>query len=76
MDRASLDNWTITPGQCLLCGGRGGYPGGTTGTAVCTRCEGTGRDPSRGENWFIDYVLPVQIAAAPQRSERTETRED
>lgn len=58
------DNWLVTPGQCLLCGGRGGYPGGDTGTMTCTRCAGTGRDPARGEGWFMDVVLPVQIEAS------------
>lgn len=61
-----IENWLVTPGQCLLCGGRGGYPCGPTGTMTCTRCKGDGRDPDRGTEWFMEHVLPVQIDAARQ----------
>jgi hypothetical protein len=52
--------WLVTPGQCLTCGGRGGYPG-TYYTLLCTRCAGTGRDPARGSEWYMDLVLPRQL---------------
>lgn len=63
----TLDKWLITPGQCLLCGGRGGYPGAGQTTQLCTRCDGTGRDPARATNWYIDHILPEQIAAQDAR---------
>jgi hypothetical protein len=51
----------ILPGQCLVCGGRGGYPGLGRATTLCLRCEGTGRDPARASDWYMDAVLPVQV---------------
>jgi len=60
-----LENWTTTPGQCLVCGGRGGYPSRHPEmTILCTRCGGTVRDPQRGSDWYIDTVLPIQLKAA------------
>lgn len=58
-----LEGWLVTPGQCLVCGGRGGYPGPGPATILCPRCKGTGRDPDRGSNWYVDLVLPIQVAA-------------
>ena len=54
--------WLVKPGQCLVCGGRGGYPSShPEKTILCTRCGGTGRDPQRGSDWYMDIVLPLQI---------------
>lgn len=53
------ENWLVAPGQCLVCGGRGGYPR-LGGIDLCSRCEGTGRDPQRGEDWYMDLILPLQ----------------
>ena len=55
--------WLCMPGQCLVCGGRGGYPVGER-TALCPRCTGSGRDPDRESEWFREYVLPIQIKTA------------
>lgn len=52
-----------TLGQCLVCGGRGGYPGPADTTQLCPRCEGTGRDPDRGSDWYMDLCLPIQAVA-------------
>jgi hypothetical protein len=42
------------PGQCLVCGGRGGWWIDDFGRDVCSRCDGDGWDPSRGQSWFPD----------------------
>ena len=39
------------PGQCLVCGGRGGW-WAPSGRAVCSRCDGDGWDPARDSPWF------------------------
>ncbi len=39
------------PGQCLVCGGRGGWWTGTS-RETCSRCSGDGWDPARSEPWF------------------------
>jgi hypothetical protein len=51
--------WLTKLGQCLVCGGRGGYPGPGC-TILCGRCEGTGRDLVRSSDWYMDFVLPQQ----------------
>lgn len=57
-------NIQTVPGQCLVCGPRGGYPGAGDSVILCTHCNGTGRDPDRGKNWYVDIVLPIQRQAA------------
>jgi hypothetical protein len=64
----SSSEWLITLGQCLVCGGRGGWAGPGAGTTLCPRCGGSGRDPDRASDWYMDVVLPVQVeAVAAQR---------
>lgn len=52
--------WLTTPGQCLICGGRGGWPGPEDENTLCSRCHGNGRDPQRGSDWYMDVILPIQ----------------
>jgi DnaJ-class molecular chaperone len=40
-----------TQGQCLVCGGRGGWWSDAFREA-CSRCDGTGWDPARAKPWF------------------------
>lgn len=58
-----LGDWLVSPGHCLVCGGRGGWTGPGVTTTVCLRCGGTGRDPDRATDWYIDGALPIQLAA-------------
>ena len=44
------DEW-YEPGQCLVCGGRGGWWTGGERT-TCGRCDGDGWDPARNRQWF------------------------
>ena len=53
------NTWEPTVGQCLLCGGRGGWWTVDTRT-VCTRCDGDGWDPARDTAWFKATVAPLQ----------------
>jgi hypothetical protein len=54
--------WLTELGQCLTCGGRGGWPGASANEVVlCSRCPGDGRDPARGSDWYMDLVLPAQL---------------
>jgi hypothetical protein len=57
--------WEPTPGQCLGCGGRGGWWSAPEFRETCSRCAGTGWDPARNDQWFIDLVGPLQ---RPERS--------
>lgn len=59
------DAVVTVPGQCLVCGPRGAYPSGR-GLTLCPRCEGSGRDPRRGSDWYWDLVLPVQRDVAAE----------
>lgn len=58
-----ISEWLVSLGQCLVCGGRGGYPGMGARVVLCQRCQGTGKDPDRGLGWYADVVLPVQASA-------------
>lgn len=62
------DDWPTEIGQCLNCGGRGGAPG----VPVCRRCDGTGEDPARHEQWFLDLCAPEQIDAQMTKLLRAE----
>lgn len=61
--------WLVSPGQCLVCGGRGGWAGPGLATTLCPRCRGTGRDPDRAAAWYMDVVLPIQLAAVRAEEE-------
>ncbi len=57
--------WEPTPGQCLTCGGRGGWWTDTAETrTVCPRCHGGGWDPARNEPWFRETIAPLQQPGA------------
>lgn len=58
-----LREWEPQPGQCLLCGGRGGW-WSSEHRETCTRCDGTGWDPSRSEPWFQQLITPIQGGAS------------
>lgn len=60
-----MDRWEPTPGQCLTCGGRGGWWSGEF-REPCPRCKGDGWDPARNESWFKLSVAPLQ---RPDRAE-------
>lgn len=47
------------PGQCVLCGGRGGW-WSSVHRETCTRCDGDGWDPARDEPWFLELIAPLQ----------------
>lgn len=51
--------WEPTPGQCLLCGGRGGW-WSVSFRETCTRCGGDGWDPARDRPWFVELIAPLQ----------------
>lgn len=53
------DDVQPTPGQCLCCGGRGGWWSGEF-RETCSRCAGTGWDPDRDEPWFVKSIAPMQ----------------
>jgi hypothetical protein len=50
----------IKLGRCLVCGGHGKewLP---NVNKVCGRCDGSGKDPSRHKQWYVDLVLPLQL---------------
>ncbi len=50
-------------GQCLVCGGRGGWWNPGPVRQMCKHCCGSGRDPDRASGWYSDIVLPVQQEA-------------
>ncbi|PSJ23893.1 hypothetical protein B7P34_36325 [Streptosporangium nondiastaticum] len=60
-----IDGWLVTPGQCLSCGGRGGWWSGEF-RETCTRCGGDGWDPMRDEPWFAEFVLPLQVSSGSE----------
>lgn len=41
-------------GQCLCCGGRGGWWSAEF-RETCGRCDGTGWDPARESVWFPSF---------------------
>lgn len=55
----------VQMGQCLVCGGRGGWPGHLDTVILCRHCAGTGRDPDRGKDWYWDIVIPIQRGDTP-----------
>lgn len=48
---SSEDEDAPMQGQCLLCGGRGGWWSGEF-REQCPRCRQTGWDPRRDDPWF------------------------
>lgn len=46
-----MDDALYEPGQCLVCGGRGGW-WSMEHRETCSRCAGTGWDPDRAKPWF------------------------
>ncbi len=58
-----MTRWLTTVGQCLACGGRGGWPGIAQETIPCSRCDATGRDPHRYDDWFMEHCAPIQLSA-------------
>lgn len=72
-NQASLSNleapWLTTLGQCLVCGGRGGYPTIGGSITLCPRCDGCGRDPQRASDWYVDLILPIQFRAIREQAE-------
>jgi DnaJ-class molecular chaperone len=55
-----MNNWQPTVGQCLCCGGRGGWWIGVKDRATCPRCAGSGWDPAQNEPWFLIVVAQLQ----------------
>lgn len=53
--------WEPTPGQCLCCGGRGGWWSGDF-RETCASCHGCGWDPAADEQWFRELVVPLQAS--------------
>ncbi len=52
--------WEPTVGQCLTCGGRGGWWTGPEVRTTCPRCHGDGWDPARHTDWFQATIAPLQ----------------
>lgn len=55
------EQWEPTPGQCLTCGGRGGWWTDEART-TCPRRKGNGWDPDRDAAWYRTNVAPLQSA--------------